>query len=165
MPKRFPKTIRSEWKWQNPYRFASSPKWQTDWCTFVILTSPFSLRLHHGQLLFDSNNESLEDWCFGEWVDFSRNQDIGFWVVHECIPGANVIKSSSQYIGHPTDLVPNRDLFIFFQSKSSHVLRMQQDDVSSILTTIVVFVFVDDRIELAFASNGHQAEFVLILSV
>jgi hypothetical protein len=80
-------------------------------------------------------------------------------ILSETVSRTNV-ERASQLKTHLADRTADAHFLVRLQTKSFYVGRIQQDDVSTVLPSVQIFFLVNDRVELAFAADGHQSQFV-----
>ncbi len=121
------------------------------------LTASRGLRAFEGGILssFKGDDSTLEGRRPGQLVGAARHQSIGLRIVHQRVASLDLRKGPYQNAGHRSDLAVDCHTFILGEPQPFDVLRIEQDNIPAVLTTVQVFLFVDNRVELSLTPYGH----------
>jgi len=106
--------------------------------------------------MIKGDDTTLEGGRPGQLVGAARHQSIGLRIVHQRVARLDLRKGPYQNAGHRSDLAADCHAFILGETQPLHVLRIDQDHIPAILTTVQVFLFVDNGVELSLTPSRDE---------
>ena len=112
------------------------------------------------------DTKHLIRFCEQEEITFSRTrpsrkndnpyvEQIGLRIVHQHVTRLDLRKGPYQNAGHRSDCAADCHRFILGETQPLDVLRIDQDNIPAVLTTVQVFLFVDNGVELSLTPSGY----------
>lgn len=108
--------------------------------------------------MLNAHHNTLERRRFALRVKGAADEDVAFWVVHCGVAGFDVGEGRGADVGHRAGGAVDGDEVAILEPQAAEVVGVEHDHVTLVDAAVDVFVFVNDRVELAFAADCHQAE-------